>query len=93
MEGNRKFLTTLTFGLLSLAALALILLLKQFTPEVFRVWITGTASVFGVYQVANVVSKFSPEVQNGQTQAETPAPKGREKREGLLSRLFRKKGK
>jgi len=60
MEGNRKLLTTLVFGLLSLAALALILLLKQFTPEVFKVWITGTASVFGVYQVANVVTKFSP---------------------------------
>ena len=60
MEGNRKLLATVVFGLLSLAALVLIILLKQFTAPIFTAWITGTAGVFGVYMGANVVSKFSP---------------------------------
>jgi hypothetical protein len=60
MEGSRKLLAALVFGLLSLAALVVIILLKQFTPEVFTAWMTGTAGVFGVYMGANVVSKFSP---------------------------------
>lgn len=84
MEGSRKFLTCLVFGLLSLAALALILLLKQFSVEVFKAWITGTASVFGVYQAANVVAKFSPEAKNGQTKTEAPAAKGKASSDGLI---------
>jgi len=60
MEGSRKLLAAVVFGLLSLAALVLIILLKQFTPEVFSAWMTGTAGLFGVYMASNVVSKFSP---------------------------------
>jgi len=61
-EGSRKFLAAVVFGVLSLIALVLIILLKQFTPAVFTAWMTGTAGLFGVYMGANVVSKFSPSV-------------------------------
>ncbi len=61
MEGQRKLLAAVVFGLLSLAALVVIILLKQFTPQVFTAWMTGTAGVFGLYMGANVVSKFAPE--------------------------------
>lgn len=67
MDGSRKLLATVIFGALSLVALVLIILLKQFTPEVFSAWMTGTAGLFGVYMASNVVSKFSP--------AATPEPK------------------
>ena len=67
MDGSRKLLATVIFGALSLVALVLIILLKQFTPEVFSAWMTGTAGLFGVYMASNVVSKFSPEATNQAT--------------------------
>jgi len=71
MEGSRKLLAAVVFGLLSLAALVVIILLKQFSAQVFTAWMTGTASVFGLYMGANVVSKFSPAAE---AKAETTNP-------------------
>lgn len=84
MEGSRKLLAVAVFGLLSLAALVLIILLKQFTPEVFKAWMTGTAGLFGVYMSANVVSKFSPAAEAKQAGVTTdpqvpPAAKPKER--------------
>lgn len=69
MEGSRKLLAAVVFGLLSLAALVVIILLKQFSAPVFTAWMTGTAGVFGLYMGANVVSKFSPAAEAKQAEA------------------------
>jgi hypothetical protein len=85
MEGQRKLLAAVVFGLLSLAALVVIILLKQFTPQVFTAWMTGTAGVFGLYMGANVVSKFAPEATPKQPDivvTTTDAPKVPQERGG-----------
>ena len=74
MEGSRKLLAAVVFGLLSLAALVVIILLKQFTPQVFTAWMTGTAGVFGLYMGANVVSKFSPAAKELAAKPDPVAP-------------------
>jgi hypothetical protein len=60
MEGGRKLLAAVVFGLLALAALVVIILLGKFSDATFTAWMSGTAGVFGIYMGANVVSKFSP---------------------------------
>jgi hypothetical protein len=81
MEGSRKLLAVAVFGLLSLAALVLIILLKQFTPEVFKAWMAGTAGLFGVYMGSNVVSKFSPAAKQA-TDPQVPPAKPKERSSG-----------
>ena len=85
MEGSRKLLAAVVFGLLSLAALVIIILLKHFSAEVFTAWMTGTASVFGLYMGANVVSKFSPvaEAKKDELPASAKGKAGRRERHGV----------
>jgi len=89
MKGDRKFLVAVLYGVGMIGALVLIIVLKQFTPENFKVWLGGFAGMFTLFNTANVVSKFSPEAAQPITVRNEVIVKP--KKVGLLKKLFKGK--
>jgi hypothetical protein len=92
MKGDRKFLVAVLYGVGMIAALVLIIVLKQFTPENFKVWLGALGGMFTLYNAANVVSKFSPEATNGKEEEKPEAsPASGGKRKGLFGKMIKGK--